>query len=435
VNNRNPIQVATIVVVGGGYAGLFAAHRARRAAARARRADVRIIVVDVDDAWQERTRWHQVAAGETIRSRSRQRIFRGTGVETVTGTVVAIDLDSRAVHFTGDRQAPLPFDRLVYAVGSRSTACAVPGALDNAHTLDNAAASRRLALAVGQQPASRVLIVGGGLTGIQTAAQIAQRYPAARVTLLSSGAIGHELPDKARKTVCQALGQLGVQIVTQEHRVQAVQPGGVRWPGGQMDADLVVWTAGFAPSGLAAQAGLQVTQTGQVVVDDALRSVSHPFVFAAGDGAAVPRAASPYGAYAATATGATAGTNAGLDLAGQVIKPLNMGYSFLAASLGRRNAVVQLLNADGTPRPQMLTGRPASAIKEAIEHYVTFAIQAERTVPHVYQWRPAPKKPATAVPGREDHAISQRHRSDSAPGATPARPPERSALRSITRSE
>jgi NADH:ubiquinone reductase (H+-translocating) len=408
VNNRNAIRVATIVVVGGGYAGLFAAHRARRAAARTRRADVRIIVVDAEDAWQERTRWHQVAAGETIRSRSRTSIFRGTGIEMVTGTVAAIDLDSRAVHFTGDQQAPLSFDRLVYAAGSRSTACAVRGALDHAQTLDSAAASRRLALAIGQQPSSRVLIVGGGLTGIQTAAHIAQRYPAARVTLLSSGAIGHELSLQARRVVYQALGRLGVQIVTQEHRVQAVEPGGVRWPGGQMDADLVVWTAGFAPSGLAARAGLQVTPTGQVVVDDALRSVSHSFVFAAGDGAAVPRAASPYGAYAAAATGATAGASAGLDLTGQAVKPLNMGYSFLAASLGRHNAIVQLLNADGTPRPRMLTGRPASAVKEAVERYVTFAIQAERAVPRVYQWRPAPRKPATAALGQEDHAISQR---------------------------
>jgi len=44
----------------------------------------------------------------------------------------------------------------------------------------------------------------------------------------------------------------------------------------------------------------------------------------------------------------------------------------------------------------MLTGRPASAIKEAVERYVTFAIRAERTIPRVYQRRPAPKKPATA---------------------------------------
>jgi NADH:ubiquinone reductase (H+-translocating) len=394
VHKENGTQGATIVIVGGGYAGLFAAHRARRAAARADGLDVRIIVVDADDAWQERTRWHQIAAGETVRSRSRTRIFRGTGVRTITGTVAAIDLGSRAVHFTGDQPSPVSFDRLVYALGSRSTASAVPGALDNAHTLDTAAASRQLALAVGQQASSSVLIVGGGLTGIQTAAHIAQRYRAVSVTLLSSSAIGHELPETAQRKVDQALGRLGVQIVSQEHHVQAVEPGGVRWTSGQMEADLVVWTAGFAPSGLAAQAGLRVTRTGQVVVDEMLRSVSHPFVFAAGDAAAVPRAASSYGAYAATASGATAGTNAGLDLAGQPVKPLDMGYSFLAASLGRHDAVVQLLNADGTSRPQMLTGRLAHAIKEAIEHYVTFGIRAERTVPRVYQWRPAPKQVA-----------------------------------------
>jgi NADH:ubiquinone reductase (H+-translocating) len=408
VHNGNGTQQATIVIVGGGYAGLFAAHRARRAAARADGVDVRIILVDTDDAWQERTRWHQIAAGETVRSRSRSRIFRGTGVRTITGTVAAIDLDSRAVHFTGDHPSPLSFDRLVYAVGSQSTAGAVPGAPDNAHTLDTAVASRQLALAVRQQAGRRVLIVGGGLTGIQTAAQIAQRYPAMPVTLLSAGAIGHELPEKARKQVDQALGRLGVHIVTQEHHVQAVEPGGVRWTTGQMEADLVVWTAGFAPSALAAQAGLRVTRTGQVVVDEMLRSVSHSFVFAAGDSAALPRAASSYGAYAATVSGATAGTNAGLDLAGQPVKPLNMGYSFLAASLGRHDAVVQLLNTDGTPRPQMLTGRLAHTIKEAIEHYVTFGIRAERTVPRVYQWRRAPKRAARVpfTPAPEMNSLS-----------------------------
>ena len=111
---------------------------------------------------------------------------------------------------------------------------------------------------------------------------------------------------------------------------------------------------------------------------------------AAGDGAAVPRAGSVYGAYAATATGATAGRNAGLDLTGRPVKPLEMGYSFLATSLGPGNAVVQLLHPDGTPRRQTLTGRPANALKEAVEHYVTFSVTAERTIPGVYRWAPAP---------------------------------------------
>jgi NADH:ubiquinone reductase (H+-translocating) len=380
---------AVIAVLGGGYAGLFAAHRAARAVTKARRSGAVVVLVDSDDAWQERTRWHQIAAGETVRSRSRARVFRGTRVEVVTGTVTGIDLDRRTLTFGDQAREPLAFDRLVYAAGSRSNGAAVPGVSAHAHTLDTAQTSRRIGVAIAERPDSRVLIAGGGLTGIQTAAQIARRYRKAHVTLVSSGAIGHELPDAAQARAAQALTGLGVEIV-EECRVEAVERGHVRWAGGQIAADLVVWTAGFVPSPLAAQAGLAVTGNGQVVVDAALQSVSHPFVFAAGDGAAVPRASSAYGAYAATATGATAGRNAGLDLAGRPVKPLSMGYSFLATSLGPGNAVVQLLHPDGTPRRQTLTGKPANALKEAVEHYVTFGVAAERAVPGVYRWAPAP---------------------------------------------
>lgn len=328
-NSRSQQQTPgeVIAVLGGGYAGLFAAHRAARATALARHPGAAVVLIDSDDAWQERTRWHQVAAGEIVRSRSRARIFRGTRVVTVTGTVTGINLEDRKLT-SGDRES-LAFDRLVYAAGSRSNAASVPGAAAHAHTLDTAETSQGLAAAIAEHTGSRVLIVGGGLTGIQTAAQIARRHPKLHVTLVSAGTIGHELPGAAQAAVGRALSDLGVEIVEQ-CRVEAVAPGAVQWPGGRIAADLVVWTAGFVPSPLAEQAGLAVTGTGQVMVDSALRSVSHPFVFAAGDGAAIPRANSAYGAYAATATGATAGMNAGRDLAGRSVKPLSMGYSLLA---------------------------------------------------------------------------------------------------------
>jgi len=51
-----------------------------------------------------------------------------------------------------------------------------------------------------------------------------------------------------------------------------------------------------------------------------------------------------------------------------------------------------LLQPDGSPRRQMLTGRPAHWMKEAIERYVTFAARAERTLPGIYRWAPAAKK-------------------------------------------
>lgn len=379
-------QPATIAILGGGYAGLFAAHRASRAAARTEQGPVRVVLVDAGDAWEERTRWHQLATGEPIRALRRDRIFAGTGVDTVRGDVTGIDLGSRTLTFADDRPA-LSFDRLVYTPGSRSSAHSVPGALDNSHTLDSAGTSRQLARALDQQPTGRVLVVGGG---IQTAAATAQRHPEATVTLLSSAEIGPELPAKARAYVLTVLRRLGVEVVA-GHRVDSVEPGRVRWDGGQLEADLLVWTAGFTPSDLARRAGLEVTDTGQVAVDTALRSRSHLFVFAAGDGAAVPRAASAYGAYAATATGATAGRNAALDLGGQPVTPLDMGYFFIGAGLGSHDAVVQLLRPDGSPRSQLLTGRPAHWLKEAVEHYVSVAVRAERRVPGVYHWSPAPK--------------------------------------------
>lgn len=381
-------QPATIAILGGGYAGLFAAHRAARAAAKSRHSPVRVVLIDAEDSWEERTRWHQLATGQKTGAWRRDRIFTGTGVVPVRGTVTGIDVDDRILTFAGDQPA-LPFDRLVYTPGSRSNAPSVPGALEHSHTLDSAQTSRQLAQALARQPAVRVLIIGGGLTGIQTAAATAHRYPKTTVTLLSSAPIGQELPEKARAYAHTALTRLGVDIIPDRHRVETVEPGRVCWNGGQLAADLIVWAAGFTPSGLAERAGLKVTASGQVAVDTNLRSLSHPFVFAAGDGAAVPRAGSPYGAYAATATGATAGTNAAADVSGQTVTPLNMGYSVIAASLGRHNAVVQLLQPDGTPRRQMLTGRPGHTLKEAIEHYVALAVRTEHRIPGLYHWRHA----------------------------------------------
>lgn len=175
--------------------------------------------------------------------------------------------------FAGDQPA-LPFDRLVYTPGSRSNARSVPGVLENGHTLDSAETSRQLAQALARQPASRVLIIGGGLTGIQTAAATSQRYPKATVTLLSSAPIGQELPEKACAYVHAALTPLGVDMIPDHHRVETVEPGRACWNGGQLEADLIAWTAGFTASGLGEQAGPKVTASGQVAVDANLRSLS-----------------------------------------------------------------------------------------------------------------------------------------------------------------
>ncbi len=377
---------ATIAVVGGGYAGLFAARRAARTLTHP---DARVVLIDPDDSWQERTRWHQLAAGEHVAGISRKNLFRGTSVEVMAATVQEIDLESREVELSdsaGERSS-LSFERLILAAGSASTTASVKGVAEHAMTLDSATSSRQIGTVLRERPDSRVLVVGAGLTGIQTAAQVADRFPSAVVTL--AGPLAGELPSAARARIEAALVGLGV-ICLHDTRVKSVHPGGADTTSGPVEADIVVWTAGFAPSSLAARAGLAVDEAGQVVVDDSLRSTSHPMVFAAGDVASFQRAGSAYGAYAATATGATAGRNAALDVSGRDTDDLDLGYAFVSASLGHRDAVIQLLRPDGNPRERLVTGRLAHVLKAGIERYVATAIRAERVVPGVYRWSPGP---------------------------------------------
>jgi NADH:ubiquinone reductase (H+-translocating) len=157
-----------------------------------------------------------------------------------------------------------------------------------------------------------VPIAGGGLTGIQTTAQIARRHSKVHVAMVSSGAIARELPGAAQAYV----GRHSATSTSRSWKGAGSSPATSGGPVARSPPTSWCGPQGFVPSPLAAKAGLAVTGTGQVVVDIALRSVSHPFVFAAGDGAAVPRASSAYGAYAATV-----GMNSGRDLAGRPAEP------------------------------------------------------------------------------------------------------------------
>ena len=78
-----------VVVVGGGYAGLFAVRRASRGSRRGR---VEVTFVDPAPEWVERTRLHQVAAGDaSVKRWPLAKLFRGTGVRVVGGRVAGID--------------------------------------------------------------------------------------------------------------------------------------------------------------------------------------------------------------------------------------------------------------------------------------------------------------------------------------------------------
>ncbi|MGV9975685.1 NAD(P)/FAD-dependent oxidoreductase [Nocardia beijingensis] len=370
-----------IVILGGGYTGMLAAVRLAR---RTRALDVRITLVNPSPRFTERLRMHQVAAGQELADHRIPALLEGTGVAFVQGWATAIDPENREV--TVDDATRLPYDELIYALGSTADTSIVPGAADHAWTLDNPATTHRFAQRLAEVAAGggNVAVCGGGLTGIEAAAEIAESHPGARVTLISTGEPGAMMGPKARAYLHRALDRLGVARET-GRAVVKVLPDAVELAGGELvPTDLTLWTAGVRVSPLAAAAGIATDEHGLIVVDSTLRSVSHPAVHAIGDAAAVRQAwgqihgtcqsGMPTAAYTADAIARR--------LRGKRVRPFRFGYFHQPVSLGRNDAVIQFTKADDSPRRGYLTGRAAVFYKEAVSSspVPVFALSKRMTV-------------------------------------------------------
>ncbi|GAA1639294.1 NAD(P)/FAD-dependent oxidoreductase [Actinoplanes couchii] len=354
-----------IVVLGAGYAGLTAATSLIGRTRRSRPAgEVRITVVDGNTSFTERLRLHQLATGQPLAERPYADLLTGPGVDLVTGEVAAIDMATRTVRLRDGRT--LPFHFLVYGLGSRADTTGVPGATENGHTVDTAADASRLSRRLRELdgPAT-VVVCGAGLTGVETATEMAERHPALAVTLVGDREPGAALSPRPRAHLRAALDRLGVRVISGS-TVTRVHPGKVELADGRtLTADVTVWTAGVRAPG---PAGFATDDRGRIITDEMLRSVSHPEVYAVGDAAAIRQT---YGVMHGTCqsgmpTGVQAALNISRELAGRPPTRFRYGYLHTAVSLGRHDAVVQFTGPDNSPGRFHLTGRVAVRYKETV---------------------------------------------------------------------
>jgi NADH dehydrogenase FAD-containing subunit len=362
VNVTAPHQ---IVVLGAGYTGMMAAVRL---AHRTRKLNVPITLVNPSERFVERLRMHQVAAGQELADHRIPEVLADSGVEFRCAAATSIDPGDRQVLL--DDGAVLPYDTLVYALGSATDTSVVPGVADHAWTLNDPRAAHRFSERLKELEAAggKVAVVGGGLTGIEAATEIAESHPGLTVTLISSDELGAMMGERARAHLFRVLDRLGIVRRVPEEVVK-VLPDEVQLSTGELvPCDLTLWTAGVRVSPLAAEAGITTDEHGLIVTDPTLRSVSHPEVYAIGDAAAVRQAwgqihgtcqsGLPTAAYAADAIARR--------LRGKTVKPFRFGYFHQPVSLGRKDAVIQFTNADDTPKRWYLKGRAAVTYKESV---------------------------------------------------------------------
>ena len=335
-----------IVVLGAGYAG---ANAAGRLAKRLHPADTEIVLVNADAEFVERVRMHQLAAGQDLKVRKLTDVFAKTGVQVRIARVNAVDAERKVVDTDG---GDIAYDTLVYALGSAAT-----GVPEHAYDIAGKQSALRLRARLAELRAgAAVLVVGGGLTGIEAATEIAEARPDLAVSLATRGEFGSWLSDKGHGYLRKAFHRLGITV----HE-------GV--DGREIPADVTVWTAGFAVHPIAAATTLAVSPSGQIVVDETMRSISHPDVYAVGDAAfAVGGTGSPLRMSCASGvpTAHLAADVIAARLTGRVVPENKIGYSGQCISLGRSDAMVQWVTPDDQPKPSVLTGKVAVRVKELI---------------------------------------------------------------------
>jgi NADH dehydrogenase len=374
-----------VVVVGGGYAGTLAANHLQW------RTDVDVTLVNPRPVFVERIRLHQLVA-DTGAATADYGTLLGDGIRLIVDAVERIETADRRVLLQSG--AELDYDYLIYAVGSTGAMPAgVPGAAEFAYSVADLESALRLRYALTDLPMTApITVVGGGLTGIETASELAER--GRPVTLVCGGILGPSLGSRGRRSVAKRLGNLGVNVLEPIRATQVCWDAVVLSDGAVLPSAATVWTAGFAVPDLAARSGLRTDALGRLLTDETLTSIDDQRVVAAGDAAAPSGQPLRMSCQAAGPLGAQAANTVLSRIAGSTPAALNQAFVGQCISLGRTHGTVQLARTDDTPVNMIVSGRSAASIKEAICKGTLWAIRREAAKPGSYFWLKGGKRPA-----------------------------------------
>ena len=344
--------------------------------------DAEVVLVDQHSHWSERIRLHELAVGGEAREIDLADFASGHGARFIRARIASLCPLGRIVRLEWGRGrlTELHFDHCILALGSCVDGAAMrvgyhPDAAAEAPVvrLESASEAGLIHEVLVRRQTSKVLIVGGGLTGVEAACEIAEAFPGARVTLASASAWRDDggpgsFSRPAMEHLAKTLRRLGVTSIA--GRVLECRKGAAGMAdGSEIPYDICVWTTGFAPNEIAQTSGVAMTGHRQVVVDHTLRSVSHPHILAVGD-LAFARTPSSGPCRMGCATALPMGTAAARTvtalLSGREPPSFEFDYLFRCVSLGRTDGLIQFVDSRDRPRHLVWTGRRAAMWKDYV---------------------------------------------------------------------
>lgn len=371
-----------ILVIGGGFAGVWSAAAAARVARDNGTDGTRpqVTLVSDGDELVIRPRLYERDPGQM--SVSLDRVLKPIGVERIRARVSGIDTKTREVTAVGADGEPqvLRYDRLVLAAGSQVLKPNLPGRefLFDVDTIASADALEQHVRVLPEQPSEEetfsAVVIGAGFTGLEVATELMGRLreladaknARARVVLVDrADEVGPQLGAGPRPYIISALSELGIEVRLGA-TVSEVTGTHVRLADGEViAASTTVWTVGMLASPLTQMIPGARDAIGRLIVDETLRVPTAPDVYAAGDTAAALVEDGHFAMQScqyATPSGKFAGHNVAADLLGLEPVAFAPNSYVTCLDLGPAGAVL----TTGWDREVQATGSDAKALKHRI---------------------------------------------------------------------
>jgi NADH dehydrogenase len=367
---------ASIVIVGGGYVGMYTALRLQR---ELKRAEASITVIDPQANMTYQPFLPEAAAG-SIEPRHvvvpLRKVLRRCHVRT--GRVTAINTANRevTVEAAAGHVSHLAYDMLVVAPGSVARTLPIPGLAEHGisfKTVAEAIYLRNHVLSRMDEASSTLdpelrrrlltfMVVGGGYAGVEALAELADmsRYASRYyenidasdlrwVLVEAAGRIMPEVSPRMGRYTVEQLMRAGIEVFL-DTRVTSMEGGHVVLDDGtEFDTDTIVWTAGVKPNPMLDNTDLPLDERGRVICGADLQVQGLSEVFSAGDCASVPdlskddpEAKTSPSAQHAVRQARVLADNIVAVLRGQPCRPYRHAYAGSVASLGLYKGVAEI---------------------------------------------------------------------------------------------
>jgi len=365
------LSAPRVLIAGGGYVGLYAALRLRRA-----RRDAEITLVNPDNYMLFRPLLPEVASG-TLEARHAAVPLREAlrGVDVVSGRLVGLDAGSHTatVATLDDGETTRDYDHAVLAVGAVSRMLPVPGLADHGigftsvtealflrnHVLGRLETAHATPNRERRKRALTFVFVGGGYSGVEALAELqdlasdaCRWYPTIDpadlqwVLVEAADRLLPSLPDELESRATSLLTSRGVDIRLETQVAKAADGAVELSDGTRLATDTLVSVAGVVPNPVLNDLGLPLDDAGRVPVDAYLRVCDVDGVWAAGDCAAVPDSVGggtcPPTAQYALREGRALGDNVAAVLDGREPERFRYRSKGQFVTLGHRKAVASL---------------------------------------------------------------------------------------------